>query len=168
MEAGKNSKSSHHSRSNNSHSNSNNSNWVDAYCGCGEKAPLRTSNTYANPRRRFLGCINYEETNACKFFIWVDPPTCARGLDYSRHLQEKIKELEKKEDKLERLTEVIEKDLEKMMKKMDKLMRINNELKKKNEVMWKCNVLGMVVIGVLLVLWLANWKHIYGGMLYLP
>ncbi|XP_058216920.1 uncharacterized protein LOC131327807 [Rhododendron vialii] len=138
MEAGKNSKSSHHSRSNNSCSNSYNSNWVDAYCGCGEKAPLRTSNTYANPGKKFLGCINYERTR-----LWW---TLAR----------KIKELKKKEDKLEKLNEVMEKDLEKMMKKMDKLMRINNELKKKNEVMWKCNVLGMIVIGVLLVVWLAN------------
>ncbi|KAI8552736.1 hypothetical protein RHMOL_Rhmol06G0289900 [Rhododendron molle] len=162
MEAGQNSKSSHHSRSNNNRSNSYNSNWVDAYCGCGEKALLRTSNTYANPGRRFL------ETNACKFFVWVDPATCPRGLDYGRHVQEKIKELEKKEDKLERLNEVLEKDLQKMMKKMDKLMRINNELKKKNEVMWKCNVLAMVVIGVLLVVWLGNWKHTNGKMLYLP
>ncbi|XP_058206650.1 uncharacterized protein LOC131320086 [Rhododendron vialii] len=100
-----------------------------------------------------------QEKNACKFFVWVGPPTCPRGLNYGRHLQEKIKELQEKEEKLERLNEVMEKGLEKMMKKMDKLWRINNELKKKNEVMWKCNVLGMVVIGVLLVVWLANWKR---------
>ncbi|KAI8559036.1 hypothetical protein RHMOL_Rhmol04G0143500 [Rhododendron molle] len=115
-----------------------------------------------------IGAGPFEETNACKFFVWVDPATCPRGLDYGRHLQEKIKELEKKEDNLERLNEVMEKDLQKMMKKMDKLMRINNELKKKNEVMWKCNVLAMVVIGVLLVVWLGNWKHTNGKMLYLP
>ncbi|KAI8566008.1 hypothetical protein RHMOL_Rhmol02G0005800 [Rhododendron molle] len=143
-------------------------NWVDAYCRCGEKAPLRTSKTNANPGRRFLGCVNYEENNACKFFIWVDPPTCPRGLVYGRQLQKKIKDLQEMEEDLRRLNEVAEKDKEKMMKKMDKLWKMNHELKKKNEMMWKCNVLCMVVIGLLLVLWLGSWKSTYGRMLYLP
>ncbi|KAI8569308.1 hypothetical protein RHMOL_Rhmol02G0268800 [Rhododendron molle] len=108
------------------------------------------------------------ENNACKFFIWVDPPTCPRGLVYGRQLQKKIKDLQEMEEDLRRLNEVAEKDKEKMMKKMDKLWKMNHELKKKNEMMWKCNVLCMVVIGLLLVLWLGSWKSTYGRMLYLP
>ncbi|KAI8566680.1 hypothetical protein RHMOL_Rhmol02G0060900 [Rhododendron molle] len=109
-----------------------------------------------------------KENNACKFFIWVDPPTCPRGLVYGRQLQKKIKDLQEMEEDLRRLNEVAEKDKEKMMKKMDKLWKMNHELKKKNEMMWKCNVLCMVVIGLLLVLWLGSWKSTYGRMLYLP
>ncbi|KAI8551639.1 hypothetical protein RHMOL_Rhmol06G0201600 [Rhododendron molle] len=108
------------------------------------------------------------EKNACKFFIWVDLPTCLRGLEYGKQLQNKIKELQKMKKDLKRLHEVAEMDKEKMLKKMDKLWKMNHELKKKNEMMWKCNVLCMVVISLLLVLCLGNWKSTYGRMLYLP
>ncbi|XP_058185832.1 uncharacterized protein LOC131303059 [Rhododendron vialii] len=53
--------------------------------------------TNANPGRRFLGCVNYEEENACNFFIWVDPPPCRRGLEYDRNLQNKVKEPQKED-----------------------------------------------------------------------
>ncbi|KAI8573347.1 hypothetical protein RHMOL_Rhmol01G0270000 [Rhododendron molle] len=68
---------------------------------------------------------------------------------FGRQLQNKIKELQEMEEDLRRLNEGAEIDKEKMMKKMDKLwkMIMNHELKKKNEMMWKCNVLCMVVIG---------------------
>ncbi|KAE9451422.1 hypothetical protein C3L33_16661, partial [Rhododendron williamsianum] len=90
------------------------------------------------------------EKNACNFFIWVDPPTCPRGLEYGRKLQEKVKHLQEREEDLKRLNESAEMDKEKM-KKIDKLWRMNHELKKKNEMMWKCNVLCIAVIGLLLV-----------------
>ncbi|KAI8538805.1 hypothetical protein RHMOL_Rhmol02G0154800 [Rhododendron molle] len=83
----------HHCYSNNSNSSNLTQNWGDAYCDCGEKAPWRTSKINSYPGRRFLGCVNSEEENACNFFIWVDPPTCRRGLEYGRNLENKVKEL---------------------------------------------------------------------------
>ncbi|KAG5542935.1 hypothetical protein RHGRI_015882 [Rhododendron griersonianum] len=56
---------------------------------------MRTSLTVKNPGRRFLGCMNYKEKNGCNFFVWIDPETCPRGLEYAKIMQAKKEELEK-------------------------------------------------------------------------
>ncbi|PWA86496.1 zinc finger, GRF-type [Artemisia annua] len=46
-------------------------------CFCGNQAVMRTSWTYTNPGRRFWSCgqivTNYG------YFLWIDPPMCARA-----------------------------------------------------------------------------------------
>uniref|UniRef100_A0A6V7QX66 Zinc finger GRF-type domain-containing protein n=1 Tax=Ananas comosus var. bracteatus TaxID=296719 RepID=A0A6V7QX66_ANACO len=46
---------------------------------CGESAQIKTSWIDSNPRRRFLGCKNYEVVGACGFFQWFDPPVGDRA-----------------------------------------------------------------------------------------
>ncbi|KAI8567588.1 hypothetical protein RHMOL_Rhmol02G0133500 [Rhododendron molle] len=63
---------------------------------------MRTSLTVKNPGRRFLGCLNYKKKNGCNFFVWVDPQTCERGLEYAKIMQAKKEELERGIQKLEK------------------------------------------------------------------
>ncbi|KAH7856176.1 hypothetical protein Vadar_033592 [Vaccinium darrowii] len=162
----------------NSSFNSSNSyptqNWVDADCGCGVRAPVRTSHSYANPGRRFQGCVNYQDPMGCKFFKWVDPQTCPRGLVYGRHLLNKIGQMEKRDEDLKRLLEVAEMDKEKLMKKIDKLSRMNEALRKKNEalekkneVIKKCMLVLVIVVGICVSLCLCNRKPMSGSGMYL-
>ncbi|PWA37223.1 zinc finger, GRF-type [Artemisia annua] len=46
-------------------------------CFCGNQAVMRTSWTHTNPGRRFWSCAQIV-TN-CGFFLWFDPPMCARA-----------------------------------------------------------------------------------------
>ncbi|KAI8571748.1 hypothetical protein RHMOL_Rhmol01G0142800 [Rhododendron molle] len=62
-------------------------------CGCGLRAPLRTALTEPNVGRRFLGCVNYKGDNPCKFFDWVDPPTCERGKEFGNLIVKKNMDL---------------------------------------------------------------------------
>ncbi|KAI8530850.1 hypothetical protein RHMOL_Rhmol11G0091000 [Rhododendron molle] len=71
-------------------------------CGCRVKAPLRTTLTYPNVGRRFLGCVNYKSDNACKYFDWVDPPTCDRGKDFGNWIVKKNMDLQKDVEDLRR------------------------------------------------------------------
>ncbi|KAI8572951.1 hypothetical protein RHMOL_Rhmol01G0241000 [Rhododendron molle] len=48
---------------------------------------MRPSLTVKNPGRR--------QHNGCNFFIWVDPPTCERGMEYAKIMQGKKEELER-------------------------------------------------------------------------
>ncbi|KAE9465292.1 hypothetical protein C3L33_02804, partial [Rhododendron williamsianum] len=65
-------------------------------CGCGVRAPLRTTIAEPNVGRRFLGCVNYKKDDeACKFFDWVDPPTCERGKDFRNWMVKKNDDLQK-------------------------------------------------------------------------
>ncbi|KAI8524730.1 hypothetical protein RHMOL_Rhmol13G0171500 [Rhododendron molle] len=67
----------------------------DERCRCGRRVVMQTSLTVKNPGRRFLGCINYKKENGCNFFVWIDPQTCPRGLEYAKIMQAKKEELEK-------------------------------------------------------------------------
>ncbi|XP_058189292.1 uncharacterized protein LOC131306878 [Rhododendron vialii] len=65
-------------------------------CGCGVRAPLRTALTEPNVGRRFLGCVNYKKDDeGCKFFDWVDLPTCERGKDFGKWIVKKNDDLQK-------------------------------------------------------------------------
>ncbi|KAI8559509.1 hypothetical protein RHMOL_Rhmol04G0179400 [Rhododendron molle] len=66
-------------------------------CGCGVEAPLRTTLTNPNVGRRFLECVNYKilSDNTCKYFDWVDPPTCERGKDFGNWIVKKNMDLDK-------------------------------------------------------------------------
>lgn len=46
-------------------------------CFCGNPAVVRTSWTNINPGRRFQAC---SQVPGCGFFVWVDPPMCARAI----------------------------------------------------------------------------------------
>ncbi|KAH7841216.1 hypothetical protein Vadar_027176 [Vaccinium darrowii] len=46
---------------------------------CGRPGNLTTSWTVSNPCRRFIGCQLYGKDGACGYFMWVDPPMCARS-----------------------------------------------------------------------------------------
>ncbi|KAG5557386.1 hypothetical protein RHGRI_007593 [Rhododendron griersonianum] len=62
-------------------------------CGCRLRAPLRTALTELNVGRRILGCVNYKDDNPCKFFDWVDPPTCERGKEFGNLIVKKNMDL---------------------------------------------------------------------------
>ncbi|KAK4271121.1 hypothetical protein QN277_019858 [Acacia crassicarpa] len=47
-------------------------------CHYGMMAPLCTSSTKQNPRRRFFGCRNYQKGIRCGFFQWHDGEMGAR------------------------------------------------------------------------------------------
>ncbi|XP_058194354.1 uncharacterized protein LOC131311052 [Rhododendron vialii] len=49
------------------------------FCYCGKVGKTTTSWTDSNPGRRFIGCERYGKDGACGFFVWVDPPMCARS-----------------------------------------------------------------------------------------
>ncbi|KAL8263918.1 hypothetical protein R6Q59_022048 [Mikania micrantha] len=46
-------------------------------CHCGRLATMKTSWTNNNPGRRFYTCP--VSKSKCNFFIWIDPPMCARS-----------------------------------------------------------------------------------------
>ncbi|KAK9049659.1 hypothetical protein SSX86_031373 [Deinandra increscens subsp. villosa] len=48
-------------------------------CYCGRFAIVRTSKTDTNPGRRFYCCA--EQGSNCGFFMWFDPPMCARSTE---------------------------------------------------------------------------------------
>ncbi|KAI8535442.1 hypothetical protein RHMOL_Rhmol10G0174500 [Rhododendron molle] len=56
------------------------------FCLCGQRSPLKTSYKEENPRRRQIG--------KCKFFDWVDPPTCTRGKDFGNHVIKLLRKAE--------------------------------------------------------------------------
>lgn len=77
-------------------------------CGCGKIAQLRRSWTTENPGRRFLGCANYKNHQACDYFKWVDPELCDNGREICAILRstiiekkEKLNYLEREHDQLE-------------------------------------------------------------------
>ncbi|KAH7836624.1 hypothetical protein Vadar_003660 [Vaccinium darrowii] len=73
-------------------------------CHCGKRSPVTTSWTDINPGRQFIGCYKYGSPDACNFFMWVDPPICARAravipglLRRSRHLEDQIRVMKRGE-----------------------------------------------------------------------
>ncbi|KAI8573007.1 hypothetical protein RHMOL_Rhmol01G0245500 [Rhododendron molle] len=85
-----------------SYSTMNTEEQFDVQCGCGVKAPLRTALTNPNVGRRFLGCVNYKSDNGCKYFHWVDPPTCERGKEFGKWIVKKNMDLQKDVEDLRR------------------------------------------------------------------
>ncbi|KAI8554914.1 hypothetical protein RHMOL_Rhmol05G0133900 [Rhododendron molle] len=104
----------------------------DERCRCGRRVVMRTSLTVKNPRRRFLGCINYKEKNECNFFVWIDPEICPRGLEYAKIMQAKKEELEKqvevlkmKNERLERGRQMVEEENDALGVKLADLTEMN-------------------------------------------
>ncbi|KAG5542936.1 hypothetical protein RHGRI_015882 [Rhododendron griersonianum] len=96
---------------------------------------MRTSLTVKNPGRRFLGCMNYKEKNGCNFFVWIDPETCPRGLEYAKIMQAKKEELEKqvevlkmKNERLERGRQMVEEENDALVVKLADLTEMNVNL----------------------------------------
>nr|POE73968.1 hypothetical protein CFP56_56653 [Quercus suber] len=68
--------------------------WIQ-FCHCGKRAPVKTSWTGENIGRRFWACEKYGVNDTCVYFVWLDPPTCARGRELLPLLREKVDSLEK-------------------------------------------------------------------------
>ncbi|KAI8555370.1 hypothetical protein RHMOL_Rhmol05G0169700 [Rhododendron molle] len=104
-------------------------------CRCGRRVVMQTSLTVKNPGRRFLGCINYKKQNGCNFFVWIDPETCPRGLEYAKIMQAKKEELEKqvqglkmKIERLERGRQMVEEENDALVVKLADLTEMNVNL----------------------------------------
>ncbi|KAG5524081.1 hypothetical protein RHGRI_030922 [Rhododendron griersonianum] len=82
---------------------------------------MRPSLTVKNPGRRFLGCVNYKKNNGCNFFVWVDPPTCERGLEYAKIMQAKKEELERQIEDLKMMNNELGRGIQKLEKENDAL-----------------------------------------------
>ncbi|KAG5515271.1 hypothetical protein RHGRI_036345 [Rhododendron griersonianum] len=93
----------------------------DERCRCGRRVMMQTSLTVKNPERRFLGCTKYKEKNGCNFFVWIDPETCPRGLEYAKIMQVKKEELEKQVEDLKMVTERLERGRKKVEEENDAL-----------------------------------------------
>ncbi|KAG5540676.1 hypothetical protein RHGRI_020789 [Rhododendron griersonianum] len=109
-------------------------------CECGRRVVMRTSLTVKNPGRRFLGCINYKKENDCNFFVWVDPETCPRGLEYAKIMQAKKDELERQvqelkmiNEGLERGKQMVEEENDALVVKLADLTEMNINLRTMNE-----------------------------------
>ncbi|KAG5544643.1 hypothetical protein RHGRI_017172 [Rhododendron griersonianum] len=109
-------------------------------CKCGRRAVMRTSLTVKNPERRFLGCINYKKHNDCNFFVWVDPETCPRGLEYARRMQaikdeleRQVEELKMMNEGLKRGKEMVEEENDALVVKLADLTEMNINLIASNE-----------------------------------
>ncbi|KAI8552016.1 hypothetical protein RHMOL_Rhmol06G0232400 [Rhododendron molle] len=129
--------------SSSSYTNNNSQYNGDEKCGCGRRVVMRTSLTTKNPGRRFLGCINYKQRNGCNFFVWIDPKTCSRGLEYAKIMQAKkealegeVEELKMKIESLERGKQIMEEENEALVVKMADLTEANVSLQAQIEV-WK-------------------------------
>ncbi|KAM7511120.1 hypothetical protein LguiB_009995 [Lonicera macranthoides] len=73
-------------------------------CFCGYPSILKTSWTDSNPGRRFLGCSRFGSQHGCGFFLWIDPPMCARSLQIisgllrrTSNLQDMIERVKRRE-----------------------------------------------------------------------
>ncbi|XP_058198398.1 uncharacterized protein LOC131313922 [Rhododendron vialii] len=116
-------------------------------CFCGQRSPLRTSFTEENPGRRFVGCINYKTNCKCKFFDWIDPPTCTRGMDFGNHvikmlrkveaenaaLKDKMQKIERENADLKTSISENEKEIESLMNLVRKQSGEVQQLSKQNE-----------------------------------
>ncbi|KAI8532787.1 hypothetical protein RHMOL_Rhmol11G0241600 [Rhododendron molle] len=148
----------------------------DERCGCGRKAVMRTSLTVKNPGRRFLGCLNYKKKNGCNFFVWLDPQTCERGLEYAKIMQAKKEELERQIEDLKMMNNELGRGIQKLEKENDalfvklaELTEINVKLagqagsRKKTNRVTNLTMLVVVVIVVFVVcVLMSSVKHTHG------
>ncbi|KAG5515701.1 hypothetical protein RHGRI_036675 [Rhododendron griersonianum] len=107
----------------------------DERCRCGRRVVMQTSLTVKNPGRRFLGCRNYKKENGCNFFVWIDPETCPRALEYAKIMQAKKEELEKQVEefkmvieRLERGRQMVEEENDALVVKLADLTEMNVNL----------------------------------------
>ncbi|XP_058216861.1 uncharacterized protein LOC131327742 [Rhododendron vialii] len=91
----------------------------DERCDCGRKAVMRPSLIVKNSGRRFLGCV--KKNNGCNFFVWVDPQTCKRGLEYAKIMQAKKEELERQIEDLKMMNNELGRGIQKLEKENDAL-----------------------------------------------
>ncbi|PIN09951.1 DNA-(apurinic or apyrimidinic site) lyase [Handroanthus impetiginosus] len=63
----------------------------DDFCHYGNASIVRTSWTNRNPGHRFSSCARSKEKGGCNFFVWNDPPTCARSLEIIPGLLRRLK-----------------------------------------------------------------------------
>ncbi|KAG5541348.1 hypothetical protein RHGRI_021249 [Rhododendron griersonianum] len=148
----------------------------DERCNCGRKAVMRPSLTVKNPGRRFLGCVNYKKDNGCNFFVWVDPETCERGLEYAKIMQAKKEELERQIEGLKMMNNELGRGMQKLEKENDalfvklaELTEINAKLvgqarpRKTTNRLTNLTTLVVVVIVVFVVcVLMSSVKHTHG------
>jgi len=79
-------------------------------CHCGDECVVVVAKTEKNAGRRFFGCSSYEEQlynsnegGYCNYMQWIDPPMCARGLQYALEMQAEVKRLNKLVEELNRM-----------------------------------------------------------------
>ncbi|KAI8552021.1 hypothetical protein RHMOL_Rhmol06G0232400 [Rhododendron molle] len=84
-----------------------------------------------------------KQRNGCNFFVWIDPKTCSRGLEYAKIMQAKkealegeVEELKMKIESLERGKQIMEEENEALVVKMADLTEANVSLQAQIEV-WK-------------------------------
>ncbi|KAL4569402.1 hypothetical protein LXL04_025038 [Taraxacum kok-saghyz] len=46
---------------------------IRSRCGCGDLVGKWTGWKKSNPRRRFVGCLNFRQKKSCGYFFWIDP-----------------------------------------------------------------------------------------------
>ncbi|KAI8535461.1 hypothetical protein RHMOL_Rhmol10G0176200 [Rhododendron molle] len=152
----------------------------DERCDGRRKAVMRPSLTVKNPGRKFLGCVKYKKSDGCNFFIWVDPPTCERGLEYAKIMQGKKEELERQIEELKMMNKELGRGKQKLEEENDALFVKITELTeiivklaaqigpRKTTKMTTLVVLVVVIVFVVCVL-LSSVKHTHGKKtLYLP
>ncbi|KAI8565799.1 hypothetical protein RHMOL_Rhmol03G0289600 [Rhododendron molle] len=137
---------------------------------------MRTSLTVRNPGRRFLGCLNYKKRNGCNFFVWVDPQTCERGLEYAKIMQAKKEELESQIEDLKMMNielgrgiKKLEEDNDALVVKLAELTEINVKFVEKTGPRKTTNrltnlttlVVVVIVVFVVCVL-MSSVKHTHG------
>ena len=78
-------------------------------CRCGDECVVVVAKTETNAGRRFYGCASYEdhmmnhgEVGCCKFMKWIDPPLCARGVEYALEMQAEVRRLKKLVEEMNR------------------------------------------------------------------
>ncbi|KAI8544491.1 hypothetical protein RHMOL_Rhmol08G0301100 [Rhododendron molle] len=155
----------------------------DERCNCGRTAVMRTSLTVKNPGRRFLGCLNYkvnylnvflsynfsfsnkmrsnysvQKRNGCNFFIWVDPQTCERGLEYAKIMQGKKEELERQIEDLKMMNkelgiekQKLEEENDALVVKITELTEINVKLASQTGPRKTTNMMTVIVVVVVIV-----------------
>ncbi|KAI8538640.1 hypothetical protein RHMOL_Rhmol09G0119900 [Rhododendron molle] len=94
----------------------------DERCRCGRRVVMQTSLTVKNSGRRFLGCSKYKKENGCNFFVWIDPETCPRGLEYAKIMQAKKEQLEKQVEELKMINERLERGRQMVEEENDALV----------------------------------------------
>ncbi|KAG5549575.1 hypothetical protein RHGRI_014782 [Rhododendron griersonianum] len=111
---------------------------------------MRPSLIVKNPGRR--------KKNGCNFFIWIDPPTCERGLDYAEIMQAKKEELERQVEDLKMMNEELGRGKQKLEEENDalfvkiaELTEINVKLAAQTGPRKTTNVKTLVVVLVVIV-----------------
>ncbi|KAG5524080.1 hypothetical protein RHGRI_030922 [Rhododendron griersonianum] len=124
---------------------------------------MRPSLTVKNPGRRFLGCVNYKKNNGCNFFVWVDPPTCERGLEYAKIMQAKKEELERGIQKLEKENDALFVKITESIEINVKLAGQTGPRKTTNRLTNMTTLVVVVIVVFVVCVLVSSVKHTHGN-----